>query len=43
MMITKRKVREGEPVIAVMSNKLAINTVEDSIVKPNSTKFNLNI
>lgn len=28
-MITKRKVREGEPIIATMKNKLAINTVED--------------
>ena len=28
-MVTQRKVREGESVIAKMTNKLAINTVED--------------
>lgn len=32
-MITKRKVREGEPTIAVMTNKLGINTVEDLDLK----------
>jgi len=27
--VTKRKVREGEPVIAVMQNKLFVNEVKD--------------
>ena len=39
-MITNRKVREGEPVIAVMQNKLFVNEVKD--LDLTATILNLN-